>query len=353
MSDGKTISLLELDRMRKKPRQLTLLKKVEILDKLKNGVKISHLAREYDVSTQSIRTMKKTEEAIRLSVSVGGSHHRKKITMMPVKSVEIAELEYLEAKKAVENRIKELDELKAIRDHENQQAGFPPEEPRFKKVEVMKFRGRPTATKNTTKLTGKTPVSHPSRTSSLEFPELPRENGESNNDGLRGKCKRMCPKCSGIVSVGKYNCDCGYSFKEEKQMKKRKRDSHLLEMGRRASKNRNLWRAFNAIEKQSIKIQAGGYNFVCLYYKECPTRNLKGIVGGEWIKKNDVDLLLHLFCNVIKSSDNEEELLQLPQDRHSEEQLAKNKQQAQIPQVTDTQESQKQETQPTVTLQMG
>ncbi|KAK8720999.1 hypothetical protein OTU49_012980, partial [Cherax quadricarinatus] len=118
--------------------------------------------------------------------------------------------------------------------------------------------------------------------------------------GLKLRGKRMCPKCAGFVAARKYAYDCGYNFKEVKEILKRKRNAHLLEMGKKASENRNLWRAFSAIEKQSIKIQGGGYYFVTLYFKECPTRDNKGIISGNWLKKHEGYLLLELFSKLIK-----------------------------------------------------
>nr|XP_053636898.1 uncharacterized protein LOC128691935 isoform X1 [Cherax quadricarinatus] len=225
----------------------------------------------------------------------------------------------MKAKKAVEDKIKEYEDLNAKRYIETQQASLPSEEPRYKKVEVMEYRGRPAAV--TRKCIPEFEDSHNGRTFTSEYPIPVRENDKVNNDGLKLRGKRMCPKCAGFVAARKYACDCGYNFKEVKEILKRKRNAHLLEMGKKASKNRNLWRAFSAIEKQSIKIQGGGYYFVTLYFKECPTRDNKGIISGNWLKKHEGDLLLELFSKLIKPQNKEEEHLTLAQDRQHNKEL--------------------------------
>ncbi|XP_053647292.1 uncharacterized protein [Cherax quadricarinatus] len=80
----------------------------------------------------------------------------------------------------------------------------------------------------------------------------------------------------------------------------------MQKAGNIASKNGNLWRAFDAIQKQSCKIRGGGYAIATLYYKECPTRNIKGIISGSALEADDKALLIDVFCKVAKSSKNKE-----------------------------------------------
>ncbi|KAK8721847.1 hypothetical protein OTU49_012603, partial [Cherax quadricarinatus] len=202
----------------------------------------------------------------------------------------IEELGNMESKKDVKNRIEELGAFDDLKDLENKHGGLPPEGSKYTKEEQMEYQDRAEVAENT-----------------------------NNSAGLKGKCKRVCPNCTCLVAVRKYTCECGYNFKQEKNLRKNKRDAHLLVMGKRASQNRNLWRAFDAVEKQSIKIQGGGYKIVSLYYKECPTRNQKGIISGSWLKEEDANLLVQFFCKVIESSRNRDE--EQRQEMQQEEEL--------------------------------
>ncbi|XP_069950325.1 uncharacterized protein [Cherax quadricarinatus] len=74
----------------------------------------------------------------------------------------------------------------------------------------------------------------------------------ASTSGLQSRCKKKCPACSAIVHVRKYICQCGHNFLAEKEILKKRRDDKMEKAGLIAHKNGNLWRAFDAIKKQVL-----------------------------------------------------------------------------------------------------
>ncbi|XP_069957255.1 uncharacterized protein [Cherax quadricarinatus] len=299
-------------------RQISFATKIAILDKLKAGVRPCIIEQEFGVKYNSILSIKFNETKIRAKGSTKGNpvnqetycmsssdrhlrvyehvntsvhRNRYKEYLEARKSGfdKIAELELMEARKDCEDRIKELENLLAKRALKGKKSAVLLQE-YSNKNEIMDFQRRGAVIKSTSKVDGLG-----SNRKSLE------ENSMPSTSGLQGRCKKRCPKCSAIVPSRKYACECGHNFFAEKEHLKKKREAQLQKAGIIASENGNLWRAFDAIQKQSAKIRGGGYTVATLYFKECPTRNIKGIISGSALEEADKALLMNIFCKVAKS----------------------------------------------------
>ncbi|KAK8751803.1 hypothetical protein OTU49_010381 [Cherax quadricarinatus] len=328
-------------------RQISFATKIAILDKLKAGVRPCIIEQEFGVKYNSILSIKFNETKIRAKGSTKGNpvnqetycmsssdrhlrvyehvntsvhRNRYKEYLEARKSGfdKIAELELMEARKDCEDRIKELENLLAKRALKGKKSAVLLQE-YSNKNEIMDFQRRGAVIKSTSKVDGQGSESHPDKTIRQEFSlgvgekqelinnglgsnrKSLEENSMPSTSGLQGRCKKRCPKCSAIVPSRKYACECGHNFFAEKEHLKKKREAQLQKAGIIASENGNLWRAFDAIQKQSAKIRGGGYTVATLYFKECPTRNIKGIISGSALEEADKALLMNIFCKVAKS----------------------------------------------------